>query len=425
MVRPQGPLWDTFARESLVHDWNREAVPALLPKLLDETLRDGLQSPSARDPSVAEKISLLHAMVTLGVDAATIGMPSAGPKQHEHALRLAREVATQRVPISISCAARTHVDDIAPIVTISQSAGISIEACVFVGSSPIRQYVDDRDLAELQRLTDRSVRFARARDLPVMFITEDSTRSTPDMLRALYTTAIRAGAQRVCIADTVGHATPTGTARVVSFVSDLVAELDPRVRIDWHGHRDRGLSVANSLAAWLAGAERCHGTALGVGERSGNTPMELLLVNLRLLGWSDRNLSTLPRYTELASRALSMPIAPHTPVAGRDAFRTATGVHASVLARASTKGEAVRDAVYSGVPAAMVGRMQQIEIGPMSGKSNVRQYLEQRGVAATDTVVARILRSAKQADALLREDHVRAMAAAPNHGSLELRREAG
>ena len=157
--------------------------------------------------------------------------------------------------------------------------------------------------------------------MPVQFVTEDSTRSAPDVLRSLYGVAIRSGAMRVCIADTVGHSTPTGATRLVEFVKGLVAEIDPRVRIDWHGHRDRGLSVANALAAWGAGADRCHGTALGVGERSGNSPIELLLVNLQLLGWIDRDLTSLSRYAELASRALGVPIAHNAPIVGADAFK--------------------------------------------------------------------------------------------------------
>ena len=247
--------------------------------------------------------------------------------------------------------------------------------------------------------------------MPVQFVTEDSTRSAPDVLRSLYGVAIRSGAMRVCIADTVGHSTPTGATRLVEFVKGLVAEIDPRVRIDWHGHRDRGLSVANSLAAWGAGADRCHGTALGVGERSGNSPLELLLVNLQLLGWIDRDLTSLARYAEVASRALGVPIAHNSPVVGTDAFRTATGVHASAIVKASRKSDVIGDQVYSGVPAAMVGRMQMIEVGPMSGKSNARCYLDRLRIPYEDGLVDALLQRAKEEDVILSENDVRAVVA--------------
>jgi 2-isopropylmalate synthase len=403
------PTDSDAARSVLIHEWNGTGAPARTPKLLDETLRDGLQSASVRAPAIHEKVSLLHAAVRLGVDAAAIGMPSAGGWQCEHALYLAREVASQNLSLRLACAARTRLEDIAPVVEVSQKAGLPIEAGIFVGTSPIRQLVDGRGLAELQRMIDESVRFATEHGLPVMFVAEDSTRSTPEVLRAVYSTAIRAGAERLCVADTVGHATPSGAARIVQFVASLVNELAPGVEIDWHGHRDRGLSVANSLAAWAAGAERCHGTALGVGERSGNTPMELLLVNLQLLGWINRDLSSLSDYCNLAAQALDIAIAPNSPVTGVDAFRTATGVHARALARALPMGIEIYDSVYSAVPATMVGRSQQVEIGPMSGRSNVLHYLADRGVAATDQVLQLILGRAKEQATVLSEEEVLSM----------------
>src|SRR5258706_143584 len=320
---------------NLIHDWNWQQRGCDAPQILDETLRDGLQSPSVKDPSIAHKIELVHAMVRLGIDAATIGIPCARAQQRDDVIRIAREIADEKLPIVASCAARTRVEDIIPIVDISQRVGLSIEVAIFIGSSPLRQYVDERSVDELQRLTEKAVRFAAMHELPVMFITEDTTRSTPETLRQLYGTAIRSGADRICIADTVGQATPDGASRLVQFVAGIAAELDPRVRIDWHGHRDRGLSVANCLAAWSAGADRCHGTALGVGERCGNTAMELLLVNLQMLGWIERDLTSLSDYAELASRALGMAIPPNAPVVGADAFRTATGVHASAIMKAS------------------------------------------------------------------------------------------
>ena len=364
----------------------------------DETLRDGLQSPSVRCPTIDEKIRILHLIDRLGIDTANIGLPGAGPQVVEDVERLAREIAGQKLRVRANCAARTVIADIRPVVEISQRAGLPIECCTFIGSSPIRHYAEGWSLDNLLRLTEEAIGFAVREGLPVMYVTEDTTRASPDTLRQLYSTAIRAGASRVCVADTVGHAIPSGAAAVVRFIAGVVEECGGGVGIDWHGHRDRDFAMANSLAAIEAGATRIHGAAIGIGERVGNTPMDTLLVNLVLMGYIERDLSALVEYCETVSAVTGVPIPANYPVVGRDAFRTATGVHAAAVIKAFRKGDLdLVDAVYSGIPARMVGRRQEIEIGPMSGKSNVIFWLEQRGLAAPDEVVDRILETAKKA----------------------------
>jgi 2-isopropylmalate synthase len=393
----------------LIHDWNREARPALPPPQLDdETLRDGLQSPSVRTPAIEEKIRILHLMDAIGVDTADIGLPGAGPQVARDAERLAREIADARLRVRANCAARTVVADIVPIVEIAQRTGLAIECCAFIGSSPLRQYVEGWTIDELERRTEEAVAFAVREGLPVMYVTEDTTRADPETLRRLYGTAIRAGASRVCVADTVGHATPAGARAVVRFVASVARECGgERIGVDWHGHRDRDLAVINTIAAYEAGATRLHGTALGIGERVGNTPLDLLLVNLVLMGYLERDLTRLGEYVEAVSAACGVPIPANYPVLGRDAFRTATGVHAAAVVKAARKGDRdLVDAVYSGVPARLVGREQEIEIGPMSGRSNVVYWLERRGLPARDEVVGRILARAKAASAVLTEAEI-------------------
>jgi 2-isopropylmalate synthase len=206
----------------------------------------------------------------------------------------------------------------------------------------------------------------------------------------------------------VGHATPAGAAAVTRFVQTIVDDCGGGVGIDWHGHRDRDLALANSVAAMHAGATRLHGAAIGIGERVGNTPMDLLLVNLVLMGHRTQDLSRLEEYCREVSDATGVPIPANYPVIGRDAYRTATGVHAAAVIKAFKKNDAVLvDAVYSGVPASLVGREQAIEIGPMSGKSNVIYWLERRGIVATDDLVERIFAHAKSAMNVLSEEDVR------------------
>jgi 2-isopropylmalate synthase len=395
----------------LIHDWNRTGVtPPSTVLLDDETLRDGLQSPSVRTPAIEDKLRILHLIDRLGIDTADIGLPGAGPHVVRDVERLAREIADQRLRVGANCAARTVIADIKPIAEISQRVGLAIEACTFIGSSPLRQYAEGWTLDQLLRLTEEAITFAVGEGLPVMYVTEDTTRADPDTLRALYSTAIRAGARRVCIADTVGHATPHGTAAVVRFVARVVEECGGGVGIDWHGHRDRDFAVVNTLAALEAGATRLHGTAIGIGERVGNTPMDLLLLNLVLMGYIERDLSALCEYCETVSTATGVPIPANYPVVGRDAFRTATGVHAAAVIKAFRKNDqALVDAVYSGVPASLIGREQQIDVGPMSGKSNVIFWLERHGYPATDELVDRIFTRAKAADAVLSDDEIVAL----------------
>ena len=392
----------------LIYDWNRVDTPKPTTVLLDdETLRDGLQSPSVRCPSIEEKLRILHLIERLGIDTADIGLPGAGPHVARDVERLAREIADQRLKVQANCAARTVIADIRPIAEISQRVGLPIEACTFIGSSPLRQYAEGWTLDQLLKLTEEAIRFAVSEGLSVMYVTEDTTRADPDTLRALYSTAIRAGAQRVCIADTVGHATPHGAAAVVRFVKTVVDDCGGGVGIDWHGHRDRDFAVINTLAALDAGATRLHGAAIGIGERVGNTPMELLLMNLVLMGFVERDLSALCEYCETVSAATGVPIPANYPVVGRDAFRTATGVHAAAVIKAFRKNDqALIDAVYSGVPASLIGREQQIDVGPMSGKSNVVFWLERHGYTASDELVDRIFAAAKASSSVLTEAEI-------------------
>jgi 2-isopropylmalate synthase len=393
----------------LIYDWNHDAVGPRPPVAMldDETLRDGLQSPSVRCPTIEEKIEILHHMDALGIDTADIGLPGAGPRVARDVERLARAIGESKLKIRANCAARTVVADIRPIAEITQRTAVPIECCAFIGSSPIRQYAEGWALDFLRKCTEDAITFAVKEGLTVMYVTEDTTRADPDSLRTLFTTAIRAGASRVCVADTVGHATPNGAKAVVGFVKSLIEELGVDVGIDWHGHKDRGFGVSSSIAALEAGATRVHGAALGIGERCGNTPLELVLVNLVMMGYRDQDLTTLPAYCQAVARACDVRIAPNYPVVGADAFRTATGVHAAAVLKAYHKGDrALMDAVYAGVPASLVGREQEIEIGPMSGKSNVEFWLESRGMPKTDEIVERVLSAAKTSNRILTHEQV-------------------
>lgn len=398
-----------------IYDWNLVSPPLIPPGtrvlLNDETLRDGLQNPSVHDPAIGEKIRILHLMEALGIDSVNIGLPGAGPRAAEHTEALAREIAVNRMKIRPNCAARTVETDIRPIVEISQRVGIPIEAATFLGSSPIRRLVEDWTVEHLVRTTENAVKFAVGHGLPSMYVTEDTIRTDPETVKRLYSTAIANGARAIVLCDTVGHATPLGAYNLMKFaIEQIVKPSGETIRVDWHGHCDRGLAIANSLWAIAGGAHQVHAAANSLGERVGNTPMELMIVNLRLMGLIDRDLSRLKEYCETVAAATHTTIPPNYPVIGRDAFRTATGVHAAALVKAFHKGDAtLANSVYSGVPSHLFGLDQIIEIGPMSGKSNVLYWLERRGIPADEALVNRIFEAAKKSSRVLTEEEVLAL----------------
>ena len=398
-----------------VFDWNEvnrkgQIVPPNM-SLMDETLRDGLQNPSVTDPGIGEKLRLLHLMEDLGIEIADIGLPGSSQRAFDDCVRIAQEVASQKMRIKLACAGRTVTSDITPMIEVSQRAGVPIEVYAFIGSSPIRQFVEAWDIELIAKRSTDAIDVAVKAGLPVAYVTEDTTRSRPEVLTTLFRAAIDHGATRLCLSDTVGHATPDGVRNLMQFAVSVVAGTGAKdIGLDWHGHNDRGLGLVNAIWALEHGADRVHATALGIGERVGNAPMELILLNLRLLGQIDRDLTKLLEYCEVAAGAVGWEIPINYPLAGRDAFRTATGVHAAAIIKAMNKGDHwLADRIYSGVPAGMFGRKQEICVGFMSGASNVAYYLRERHIESDDVLIAEILQEAKKTDHILEEHEVMAV----------------
>jgi 2-isopropylmalate synthase len=339
----------------------------------------------------------------MGIRRGDIGLPMSA--QLEDIRGLLRHIVEARLPFSPGLAVRTVESDLRHIADLQQEFGIPIKAEAFLGCSRVRQMVEGWDLSFLLKATSAAVRFAKEHEMPIMFVTEDTTRAHPDDLRAVYGAALDAGADELCIADTVGHSTPSGARAVVRAVRQIINDHQrPEVLLNWHGHSDRGLAVINSLAAAEAGVDVIHAAGLGIGERSGNTPMDQLLVNLKLLGAWDHDLSALGDYVKRVSESVDVPVPRNYPVFGSDAFRTATGVHAAAIIKAQRLGYAdLADLIYSGVPAQSFGLSQEIEIGRMSGKSNVMFWLEQRGLSVEPALVDRILGVAHQSATVLTE----------------------
>lgn len=409
-------LTESDRNAQLVYDWNEvNRKGRLIGKnvtFFDETLRDGLQNPSVLDPSIEDKLRILHLMDDLGIQVADIGLPGSSKRAFEDVLRMCKEVADQRMKIKIACAGRTVVGDITPMVEISQRAGIPVEVYAFIGSSPIRQYAENWDVAGIAKKSTEAIDVAVKAGLKVAYVTEDTTRSRPEVLTTLFRAAIDHGATRLCLSDTVGHATPDGVRNLIHFTQSVIAGMGAKnIGIDWHGHNDRGLALENALWALEYGADRVHGTALGIGERVGNAQMELILLNMKLLGQLEgQDLTRLMEYCETVAKAVGWNVPLNYPLVGRDAFRTATGVHAAAIIKAMAKGDAwLADRIYSGVPAGMFGRKQEIVIGFMSGASNVNYYLRERGIEPDEALTAEILKAAKATDHILADEEVMAI----------------
>lgn len=403
----------------VIYDWNvlgHQTSPAIgRVELHDETIRDGLQSPSVLDPAIDAKLALVRSLDAVGVYSCDLGLPGAGKRAFDDVKRLVETIRDEKLAIRPAAAGRTVAADVTPIVEITQATGVPVEAMMFIGSSPIRMYAEGWEEDRLEQLTREAIRLAKAGGCPPSFVTEDTTRANPRTLKRLFEAAVEEGATRLVLCDTVGHATPNGVFNLLHWAHDLLVGLGVRdqVKLDWHGHNDRGHALPNALYAIEAGADRVHGTVLGVGERVGNTSLDQLLVNLKLLGKYDADLSPLAGMVDLVSTQCGVPIPYNYPVFGKDAFRTGTGVHAAAVIKAQRKGAHwLADRVYSGVPAGWFGRMQEIEIGPMSGESNVRWWLESRGLPVDDVVVKAIFAEAKRSAAMLDEAAVRKIVAA-------------
>ncbi|HEY0839666.1 MAG TPA: LeuA family protein [Vulgatibacter sp.] len=397
--------------EDLIHDWNVHDPRASRGRrhvdLFDESLRDGLQSPSVTDPSVEEKLRIVQLMADLGISAADVGLPCAGQRAYDDVTAIATYVRDNRLPLRVCAAGRTVVSDLQPIADIQQKVGIPLTAYAFIGSSPIRQYTEGWTIEHIRDTSAKAIEFAVKENLDICYVTEDTTRSQPGALEILFRSAIEHGASRLCVCDTVGHATPDGVQALLAFTRGIVEASGVDVKIDWHGHNDRGLAVINTLVALESGADRIHGTAMGIGERVGNTAIDQLLVNLKLAGVIDWDLTRLVEYVRAVAAATGMEIPINYPLVGDDAFRTATGVHAAAIVKAKRRGDDwLADRVYSAVPAGEFGKEQSIDVGPMSGMSNVSWWLERKGLPVSEDLGRFILARAKASNLTLSDEQI-------------------
>lgn len=391
-------------KKNIVYDWNHlptNSRPNSIGRkanveVNDETLRDGLQATYVKHPRLEEKIILLDSMERVGINSANIGFPISGSEQFNDVVALAAHVKKNKYKISLECGGRLHKKDVQAIIEASQRAGLGLDAGLFIASSHIRHMVEAWSLPMMKKMIKEGVGLAVKNGLRVMFVTEDTTRAHPKTLDYLYNSAIDAGAVRLCLSDTVGHATPIGTSNLLTFIKRNIIKKNKHILLDWHGHNDRGLALANTYAAITHGINRVQATALGVGERAGNISMEELVFNLSMDNIGQWNLKELKKYAKIASRILKFKLPANYPIIGKDVFKTATGVHAAAILKSiQINNHTLAGVVYSAIDPIKVDRNFHILIGPMSGKANVIYHLTKHNIPFNARLVDAILKLAK------------------------------
>ena len=385
--------------DTLFHDWNGSSKSNMRCRIVDDTLRDGLQSPNVVAPKLAEKLTLIDCMVKNGIYSLIASYPAASKELFAETEAMLRHIRGNKYQIAPALAGRTALQDLQPIAELQQRFGRQLRAYAFIACSPIRQSVENWDLSLIRERIKESLKYLIAENVFPIIVIEDSTRCKPDDLSEVIRCAVDGGAKSITIADTVGYINPEGVRKLISFVRGISGD---HVLLEWHGHNDRGLALANALAAIESGVDCVHTTAAGIGERTGNLSFEQLLLNLWLNGGGDINLSFVNEFAALTAQYTHIPIPPNQPVIGSDIFTTGTGVHAAAILKALKSGDTVlADSVYSSVPARLLGREQNIEIGQMSGRANVEAKLLQMRLPYTDDTAEKILAAAKSSSHFL------------------------
>jgi 2-isopropylmalate synthase len=400
--------WNSFALKGL------RQRPTHSGTFFDETLRDGLQAPYVRGLTLEQKLTMVDHMVRSGVRSADLGFPGSSPAALAECAAIAKSVAASGYPLVQGYAGRTHGSDIRAICELAQAASVPVEAYIFIGVSPIRQYVEQWDPGLIQQKVRKSVSQCRRDGVEFVLVLEDAVRCTPEVLRRVYDVAVDSGIRRVTLCDTVGAALPNGTESLIAWSNSYFDYREHQVGLEWHGHNDRGLALINSLTALALGCERVHGTILGIGERAGNASLDQLMVNAHLDEHARYDLTALREYSEYAGSVLGVGIPDNYPAMGRAVFQTSAGVHASAIMKAHERGNAqIKDAVYSSVPASLFGREQEVLIDASSGASNVRYWLLVNGYDhdGRDDAIEHVLARAKASRCPLSDEEIRRIVA--------------
>ncbi|MFI1714582.1 hypothetical protein [Streptomyces litmocidini] len=390
------------AAADLLHSWNPRADAALRGVRIEDDVRESLQSVAVRRPSLGHRTHLLDLAAAVGVHVSFLGFPAASHNEYEQCAALVRHIVDNGLDIEPVLMARAVPSDLTPLLEIGQSTGAPVLADLYLSTSPLRCHVEDWSLPDMLHRLQRVARRATAEGLDFRIAFEDSTRTPPDVLADCITAAVDVGARCVVLNDTVGQCLPEGAARHTEFAREVLSRAGSDAVLAWHGHNDRGLALANSLAAARAGAGVISGTFLGLGERTGNLALEQFIAVLAEAGHTDFDLKRLPEMCAAVAEVLHVDVPAHQPLVGADAFSTATGTHATALVKARAMGRDFEDLIYSAVEAASLGREQTLLMGPNSSGRSIATILGEMGLPADDAAVAAVLDHCKQRATTLR-----------------------
>jgi 2-isopropylmalate synthase len=359
-------------------------------------------------------------MKAVGVEKADIGFAASNGLAYDRVVAVAKANAQEANPIEVSCAARTkREEDIIPIVEASQTVGRPITADAFIGTDPDRIEVEKWTKQEMVTNVRETARFATSHGIPIMIVTETSflgIEKIPNIVKDIYKAALDEGARRVCLSDTTGQHLPYEIERGVKWMRKFLDKNGfPDVGIDFHGHDDLRCAVPNSIAAYRAGADRVHGTILGVGERAGNTDLIPLLIQMDSHNMNiGHDLRILPTYAMVASEALGIPIRDDEPGIGFDSRAQTSGVHAAAALKGIRAGKTGIYLAFDYAEKMGITPSHTTRIGPNAGTSNVLLYCYTNQLEEpTENQIRAVLDAAKKLTnkSALSDDRIRALLA--------------
>ena len=391
----------------ILFTWN-ERPRGIRPQIEieDDTLRDGLQASFIRKPTIDEKAELIRLSAGIGARHVVLAFPASSPAEFADSQRLLSVIKDHDVPMTPWFLGRAVTEDMEPILRLRDSYGGNVGAAFFIGTSPIRRHVEKWDFGGILERIATTMDYLRRAGLPCSFSVEDASRTPPDEIEQMVELAVRYSAYSIAVCDTVGESTPHGVRLLIGFIKSIISKHSSDLKILWHGHNDRGLALANSIAAIEAGADIIGGAFLGIGERTGNTALEQVIMYLHQTRTGTFDLKGLIPYARKLAAATEFQIPVNAPVVGPQAFATCTGTHAAAVLKAAELGTDFEDYVFSSIPASELGAMQDIGVGPTSGMANARYVLERGNMPSSAELAAELLAYAKRQRRPLQQDDI-------------------